>query len=920
MLPPLAKLYLGKGFQPGCDTYVRCAHAGYRSETIPKKDNVSPRWFHTLVVQVPDAFPVSEGPDVVVSAWDDNILQDALIGEVRIPLSTALQSANDARNELLPLPDPTWYELEPRNGCGEVKGQALLFTVEVAEVTGPNPTPVVRSLLPPTQQLFIQFVCIGVRSLRPHGKPPPRKPHLLFNVGDRGTAQTRGQTPRSSTPSARNPNYLQVVTLPFPLPTNPIFFPTLDVDVRDDLFGGLTKLSLGHATIHLLPAWQQLQSGEETPRSAGSMKSVLVERQRFDEGLGVWQSPLPGSMPAWADSKGTPKTKNQVVLNGEEWVWEGDWTVDVGVDCDSHGWRYALAFKASKWSSSEVGCAVRKRRWIRVQSVPQHDVSLAERVVVAQGKDQEDPRIPEWRKGRASLDKGLELYFRERAFETYDVMNVNGGSRKVGSISGRLRLLHQPEAKSAFLQSLVKPKRYEVRLYVLECVNLMPADSCGTSDPYLMVRLGDEQQGSRDKHRSRVTNAEFYQTFLLGAYLPGASKLSIEVWDFDLMGGDDLIGKTEIDLEARVFNDEWSQLAIKPIEWRPLKHPKSKHPQGLVELFVDIVPATDCGRVLLWHVAPPTPQDWELRVVVWKTCDCKPMDKLEQMNDMFATVKLGNAEQQTDTHWRCANGNASFNWRMKFPTTLEHKSSLFHRLHIQLWDRDIVSSNDCIGEHVLDLSPWLQRCFWLSVPNQAAGTGSASPVIGASSAPAPTPAPAVAASLVAPDSHTSAEARQQSKSFHFDGGHSARETPPQTWRLSRSIMAKLIEGDNYDRPPDLGASGTITKFWIEARGLDNVTNGWVQLSVEAVPRVLAEAKPCGHGRSEPNSFPKCPPPTGRISLSLNPFKMTEQLIGKELSRKLCGMCCCCTCCLLFAYILFMMLPALLGDALTGKLS
>ena len=51
-----------------------------------------------------------------------------------------------------------------------------------------------------------------------------------------------------------------------------------------------------------------------------------------------------------------------------------------------------------------------------------------------------------------------------------------------------------------------------------------------------------------------MVDADFYQSFTLGADLPGASKLRIEVWDFDLLTQDDLIGATEIDLEERVFN------------------------------------------------------------------------------------------------------------------------------------------------------------------------------------------------------------------------------------------------------------------------------------------------------------------------------------------------------------------------------
>ena len=66
----------------------------------------------------------------------------------------------------------------------------------------------------------------------------------------------------------------------------------------------------------------------------------------------------------------------------------------------------------------------------------------------------------------------------------------------------------------------------------------------------------------------------------------------------------------------------------------------------------------------MWDIRPPPPQQWELRVVVWRTQDVMPHDTWEGMNDMYAVVKVGSATpQQTDVHWRCANGSASFNWR-----------------------------------------------------------------------------------------------------------------------------------------------------------------------------------------------------------------------------------------------------------------
>jgi hypothetical protein len=49
---------------------------------------------------------------------------------------------------------------------------------------------------------------------------------------------------------------------------------------------------------------------------------------------------------------------------------------------------------------------------------------------------------------------------------------------------------------------------------------------------------------------------------------PGSSPLQVDVWDYDEIFGDDLIGTTLVDLEDRYFSMEWNALEAKPIEYR----------------------------------------------------------------------------------------------------------------------------------------------------------------------------------------------------------------------------------------------------------------------------------------------------------------------------------------------------------------
>lgn len=60
--------------------------------------------------------------------------------------------------------------------------------------------------------------------------------------------------------------------------------------------------------------------------------------------------------------------------------------------------------------------------------------------------------------------------------------------------------------------------------------------------------------------------------------------------------------------------------------------------------------------------------------------------------------------KETDTHYRCQNGKASFNYRLLFDVAHPRKD---YALSIQLYDRDFFKSNDIIGDCTLDL----KACF-----------------------------------------------------------------------------------------------------------------------------------------------------------------------------------------------------------------
>lgn len=71
------------------------------------------------------------------------------------------------------------------------------------------------------------------------------------------------------------------------------------------------------------------------------------------------------------------------------------------------------------------------------------------------------------------------------------------------------------------------------------------------------------------------------------------------------------------------------------------------------------------------------------------------MMDIEGTSDVYVRAFFDdNDDQTTDTHWRCQNGKASFNYRLLFPLKSQQQ---FYSLNIQAWDKDIIASDDLIG-------------------------------------------------------------------------------------------------------------------------------------------------------------------------------------------------------------------------------
>ncbi|XP_044517518.1 fer-1-like protein 4 [Gracilinanus agilis] len=99
-----------------------------------------------------------------------------------------------------------------------------------------------------------------------------------------------------------------------------------------------------------------------------------------------------------------------------------------------------------------------------------------------------------------------------------------------------------------------RPIKLLVRVYVVKATSLAPADPNGKADPYVVVSVGRDRKDTKERYIPKQLNPIFGEVLELNVSLPAETELLVAVFDHDLVGSDDLIGETRIDLENRFYS------------------------------------------------------------------------------------------------------------------------------------------------------------------------------------------------------------------------------------------------------------------------------------------------------------------------------------------------------------------------------
>jgi hypothetical protein len=195
--------------------------------------------------------------------------------------------------------------------------------------------------------------------------------------------------------------------------------------------------------------------------------------------------------------------------------------------------------------------------------------------------------------------------------------------------------------------------------------------------------------------------------------LPGNGTIKIEVWDYDPLFSDELIGYTTIDMEDRYYDYKWQMMKDKPIEKRSLNHPDMSGVQGWISLWTEVCEKKDRNSAKKWDISPPPTIEPQLRLIIWETEDIPNLDN-EGTSDIYMVASFDDTHKQsTDIHYRCQTGKGSFNWRvvMNIPQNLPTKC-----LQIHAYDNDFFSYNDFISSSSLNITRITKEVIALDVP------------------------------------------------------------------------------------------------------------------------------------------------------------------------------------------------------------
>eukprot|EP01083_Nonionella_stella_P138040 420019_1 len=815
------------------DAYLTVRFCGKQVKTKVIDNHIDPQWFEVLILNVDVPWDaqreLKSAPRIYCELFDYDYLQkDDTLGRFDIAPSTVYKDTRQYTLQSIwaERERPCWYTLHDASQQqvdGEIQVHFELIKRDRNDMNIDGEIP--QSIKPKMGIKWMHLVTLGLRDIQ--SLLGVHKAFIEFEVS--GNVY---KTEPSNVPSARNPNFNQILHFKVLLPFNYLFMPSLNLRIMDALCGGAIKRQIGHASIDLAPYMVDPHARKEEMLHQESVVNVEEEQKDI----------------AYEASNEMNDKENIGLLSGDE--------IDVK----------RLNKRQSSFKSKEPKPHQEK------DDYKTFDISKITEYKM-------DQNVESYMQNRKIIQNELENELDLNPFDTIRFFHGLSKKRRVGSFKGLISVTDSKKGsfKNEYLKDMMKTTELYMRLYVLNGLRLRPRDigPRGKADPYLVIQFGNQKESTRKRYIKDCLEPAFYESFEFDVIIPGPSMLKIEVWDFDGIG-DDLIGKTCIDIEDRWYSSTWRSLKKEtnntmPLEYRTLRMDSSPQEQGILQLWLEIITLNERKLNPLLNITPSPPEEYELRVIVWQCKNVAYHDEQTNANDLYITGSLQcNSDneientnlQQTDVHFRSHNGEGCFNWRFKFPLLLpKQKFSQYPQLKLQIWDKDYFSPSDNISECVLPLA-WFLRFVELN----------------------------------------------------------AKETRCKMVCGDDEKLWIDLNGEKYDMNDGKSSISDALKQKVEGLFGEKLGKGQILISMEVLSNEYVQLLPAGCGRDAPNMNPFLSDPTGRHQFDLfHPFDALKSILGERLCAKLCFFCCWIVCIAFLLFITPNLVSAISANIVTGAL-
>ncbi|KAK3706775.1 hypothetical protein QZH41_015339 [Actinostola sp. cb2023] len=784
------------------DCYVRASFGKHSHCTEVLTQTICPSWDQTLIfdhVEIHESLEniTQHPPRVFLEFFDKDALgKDDFLGRCSLTPVTRLHGHQ------IPEPCLEWNDIYlAAKRAGEILAVCELFLDEGAELPftptkRENVFEVRSGVRPETQRAVIEVLSWGVRNMKRFELTKVTSPCIEFECGGAVTSSC------VITNTKKNPNFDQPVLprLILNLPIKEIYRPPINIRVRDNRSFGRKPIVGVHSVRSLAPFKctlpGELAKPTTSPKKPPRLPSVSSHASSHIVAMTTEQ----------------PKQDLEALRKLKEADAKLDWWskfyASIG-DREKAGFYLEQGYKPMTIYQTELERVDKFKGF--------NDFILTfpiRRGKVDEEEDEDESKVGEFK----------QLPYDVSILDT-DLCFRDGDEAPPSSLPDTVFTNLPPST----------PVECIVRVYVIKGLHLQPQDVNGMVDSYITISIGKKTIDDEDNYIPNDVNPEYGRVYELAAKIPLAKDLKITVKDRDVMGKDDIIGETVIDLEQRLLSryratcglpNDYYRSGI--YQWRDSRKPKKllqdwctlnnkpspsygvdnllvdsktysiddiKEEEGALSkahlgsddqrlalhalnqlellpehvetraLYSSLQPSIEQGKLQMWVDIfpkllgkPPPPVDissripkpYVLRVVVWNTADVFLEETSitgEKMSDIFVKGWLDGLDdsQETDVHYRSLNGEGNFNWRLVYPfmylphdrklvktekeylwSVSETMIKLTPKLVIQIWDNDIIGSDDFIGSveldltHLLDPAPTSGRCKLPTIIKQSA--------------------------------------------------------------------------------------------------------------------------------------------------------------------------------------------------------